>query len=153
MGANYFGNNYENNVRFETRGSESGYSLTERIFARRKNFFYGLVGTVGLDNFAFSRYDGILGFNRDNLNLYFKFEGQPNQEKVELFHGLPAGKLTVTGVYTKDKNVFGAELTHSPKGTTFQVATQRQINDNTTLKARLNDNLDLSLAWKNKWSK
>lgn len=78
-----------------------------------------------MDNFRFQRYDGSLGFDRDNFNLYFKFEGSPIKDKIELVHGIPAGKLTVTGVYTKDKNVFGAELTHSPKGSDFQVATQR----------------------------
>lgn len=153
LGANYFGNNYENNARIESNASGNGYSFTERVFSRRRNFFYGLVGTVALDNFRLQRFDGILGFDRDNVNLYFKFEGQPVKDRIDLAQGIPNGKLTVTGIYTKDRNVFGAELTHSPKDTDFQVATQRQINDNTTLKAKLNKNLDLAFAWKHKWNR
>jgi len=48
-----------------------------------------------------------------------KFEGQAVKDKIELLNGIPAGKLTVTGIYSKDRNVFGAELTHTPRDIDF----------------------------------
>jgi len=126
--------------------------LTQRNFVRKAKFFYGLVGSVSLTDFSFTRYDAILGYNKDAFNLYFKFEGTPAKDgaKTQLVHGVPAGKFTVTGVYSKDKSIFGAELVHDTKGNEFQVATQRELNDKSTVKAKLNHNLDLSFVWKYK---
>ncbi len=60
----------------------------------------------------------------------------------------------MTGVYTKNKNVFGAEFSHGVlRGNQISVAASSQVNDNTTIKAKLNQSFDLALALKHKVSK
>lgn len=156
VGANYWGTSCESNTRLDINSccGDKGHSLTQRTLVKRDNLFYGFVGTIGFQGWCFARYDAILGYENANVNFYLQHKsGQVScNSETKDCHGLKLGSILATAVFKRDKNTFGVEACHCHKGTCVSVAAQSQINDSTTLKAKINKNFDLAFAYKKRFS-
>lgn len=73
LGANYFQDDgkFESNTRLECQ--EMNFCLTQRFFgAFKDNFVFGLVGTMCYKKILPSRFDYVLGYEKDSTKVYFK---------------------------------------------------------------------------------
>jgi len=144
FGANHFGSKCQTNNRLES--SSKGYTFTHRTLVQNKNLLYGFVGSVGLGDFSVQRFNALVGYEKDNFNFYVQEESSCDGKNAT--SKILGGKVTATAVYSQDKQTFGAQFAHTPKGNTFQLAVQRALNDGSTFKLKFANNLDLSFAFK-----
>jgi len=153
FGANYWGSQCESNTRLEVGhfgGNEN--QLTQRTLVRRGSFFYGFVGTIGFQGWNFHRYDAILGYEHDNVNFYLQHKSSAPAGGETKDHGLKLGTVSATAVVSRDKNDFGVEVARCSRGYCFAFGAQSNLNSTTTLKGKLNCDLDLAFAYKKKFN-
>jgi hypothetical protein len=111
VGANYWGKTCESNTRLEINSSvdDKENSLTQRTVVTRGNLFYGIVGTIGFQNWSFNRYDAILGYKQNNVNFYLTHRSTAGSAGSETKdnHGFKLGDVTATTVIARDNGDFG----------------------------------------------
>jgi len=150
LGANYWGDVCESNTRLEIYGNHGSNenALTQRTIVRRGSLFYGFVGTIGLQTLSFKLYDAILGYEQNNVNFYLQHKSQAGGKDGN--HGFKLGKLVATTVVTRDNLDVGAEGWLQDNNFGLTLGAQSRLNSSTTLKGRISNDLDLTLAYKKK---
>lgn len=159
VGVNYFGKTCESGTRLERTNREK-YFLTQRNILRHGSFLYGFVFRVGFDDFKPDKYDAILKYTHNSLDLYLQHIS-PN--KVPKAGGLPLGKIALNAIYTRDKkNTLGSSFKwDSSRGKkrvilglvhkycddlTFKAKVDHKGKVTSSAKAKLNDKLTVTVG-------
>lgn len=136
LGVNYFGKSCESGTRLE-RTNRGQYLLTQRNILRHGSFLYGFVVRLGFDDFKPGKYDAILKYSRNSLDLYLRHFSPAKPAKAG---GLPLGKVVVNAVYSKDKkNTVGSQFkwNNEKSKKTFVLGLVHKYCDDVTLKAKV----------------
>ncbi|EAR90513.2 eukaryotic porin protein (macronuclear) [Tetrahymena thermophila SB210] len=145
LGTNYFGSTCESNTRLELVPGDAPV-LTHRNYIKKGSIYYGGVFSLNLQALALKRYDALFGYVNDKYEANLKHESDNKDTK-----DLQVGTLTATVSYFHDANTKLA-LEVQNKGhklqPTFTVGAQRKVNSDLTVKGKVNNKLDLSLASK-----
>lgn len=144
FGTNYFGTTCESNTRLELTPGQAPVA-THRNYIKKGALYYGAVASLNLQTLALLRYDGLLGYVNSKYEANLKHESDSKATKISV------GTLTATATYFHDANTkFAAEVQN--KGTDFKptvtVGAQRKVNNDLTVKGKVDNKLNLTLASK-----
>ncbi|KAL4468604.1 hypothetical protein ABPG74_005107 [Tetrahymena malaccensis] len=145
LGTNYFGSSCESNTRLELVPGDAPV-LTHRNYIKKGSIYYGGVFSLNLQTLALKRYDALFGYASGKYEANLKHESDTKDVKE-----LQVGTLTATATYFHDDNTKLA-LEIQNKGHKLQpgftVGAQRKVNSSLTVKGKVNNKLELSLASK-----
>lgn len=104
LGTNYFGKRCESSTRLEIN-QDCSTALTHRTFVRRNKFIFAGVFSLNLQTFQLRRYDGVVGFENGNHDIYLKHQSDNDGDELKL------GDLTLTAQRkVNDKVTVAAEV-------------------------------------------
>jgi len=154
--AGYHGPNVDATTRLQVRheNNQPRFSVAEKVTVNQGSFWAGVYGDLDLATANITQYNALVGYNvNKNLHLYAEHLTVPPKKGDAHLYRL--GKLALTGVY-KDANYWGLgqvvyDLTK--EAATFEGGVVYTVDSNTSLRAKVSHNADLTIGARYKLNK
>lgn len=143
VGANYFGKTCESGTRIEKTNKEEIF-LTQRNIVKHGNLLYGLVLSLGFDDLKPVKYDAILKYTHNSVDVYLQHF---SPAKVPKSGGLPLGKVAFNAILNYDKkNTFGSHFkyNHALSKKRIVLGLVHKFSDDVTLKGKVDQKLKMT---------